>query len=206
MTVHDFSQDFVPILSLFVAAIGLLFIWLQIRAAVAAINVSANTLDQARAAFVQTTEWNRITSTYTFFDLNRNAEIERRLYEEGEKLGLRFDKELTKAEVAKIVEAPALFIAAKEFLNDFESYSAAYQIGALHKELAFQLLGTRISKEYLVFAPFVEYLREQFKDIGILHELEVTAHEWSDRLKKEDDERNAILKRLMVGVREAENL
>ena len=206
MTIHDLSQDIVPVLSLIVATIGLLLIWWQIRAAVTAINVSVDSLNQARAAFQQTTEWNRITSTYTFFDLDRNSQIEKRLYEAGAKIGLRFDKELTTEEISKIVETPALFLAAKDFLNDFESYCAAYRVGALHRELAFQLLGTRISKEYFVFAPFVEYLRNQFKDIGILHELEVTANEWSDRLKKEEDERAAVLKRLMVGVKETENL
>jgi hypothetical protein len=206
MNLHDFSQDIVPIISLIVATIGLLFIWLQIKAATAAINLNVESLKQAQKDFQQTSAWNKINSTYSYFNLERNSEIENRLYEAGAKEGLKFDRELTGAELQKVIATPSLFAAAKEWLNDFESYCAAYRIGALDKELAFRLLGTRISKEYLVFRHFIEYLRAQFKDIGILYEFETVASEWYDRLKKEESERSEVLKRSLEGARVHEKL
>jgi len=206
MNLHDFSHDIVPIISLIVATIGLLFIWLQIKAATDAINLNVESLKQAQKDFQQTSAWNKINSTYTFFNFERNTEIENRLYEAGAKEGLKFDKALTDTELQKVISTPPLFVAAKEWLNDFESYCAAYRIGALDKELAFQLLGTKASKEYLVFRPFIEYLRSQFKDIGILYEFETVASEWYDRLKKEENERSTVLKNMLAGTRVPENL
>ena len=204
MTLEIFTRDIVPIVGVLVAAIGLLFIWIQIKSATKSIELTSVSLKQASDALEHSSNWNKINSTYNFFDLERNSKIEEELYKAGERLGIKFDKELSKEELEILTKDSVGFIKAKEFLNDFESYCSVYQIGALDKELAYQMLGTRVAKEFRVFYPLVEHLRTRFDDLGILIELENTANEWASRLKSESDEIKAVIKN--IGVRENENL
>ncbi len=210
MTLQEFTRDVVPIIGVIVASIGLLLIWLQIKAAAKSITLTSESLSQASDSLKQTSNWNKITSTYNFFDLERNTRIEQDLYKAGEKLGIKFNKQLSTEEMKKLIGDSECFLKAKEFLNDFESYCSAYQVGALDKELAFEMLGTRITKEFRVFYPFVEHLRTRFGDMGILIELEQTANEWSAKL---DAENQAVQKAISdavkganIGVKEVNNL
>ena len=204
MTLEIFTRDIVPIVGVLVAAIGLFFIWIQIKSAVKSIEVSSSSLKQASDAVEHSSSWNKINSTYNFFNLERNSKIEEELYKAGERLGIKFDKELSQEELDILTADSICFLKAKEFLNDFESYCSAYQVGALDKELAYQMLGTRVAKEFRVFYPLVEHLRTRFDDLGILIELESTANEWASRLKSESDKIKAAIKN--IGVSENENL
>ena len=204
MTLEIFSRDFIPIIGVFVAAIGLIFVWWQIRSAAKSIELTSQSLMQASESLEHSSNWNKINSTYNFFDLDRNTKIEEELYTAGDRLKIKFDKELTPEELEKLTRDSVCFLKAKEFLNDFESYCAAYQIGALDKELAYQMLGTRVAKEFRVFYPLVEHLRNRFGDLGILIELENTANEWSARLKSESDAIKAVVNN--IGVKENEHL
>ena len=190
MTLQEISRDIVPIASLAIAFFGLLFIWIELKSA-------TKTMEQ-------TSNWNRINSTYTFFNLESNTRIERELYREGTRLGIKFMAELSGDELEKLWNDNDCFVLAKEFLNDFESLCAAYQVGALDKNLAFHMYGTRVVKEYSVFKPLIHRLRNRFKDQGILIEIERTANEWSERLEKENAEIEAA--RANVGAVNNENL
>lgn len=204
MTLEIFSRDFVPVISLVVAVVGLFFIWKQIKAATQSIQLTSASLEQASEALKHSSRWNKINSTYNFFDLERNSRIEEELYKAGKRLGIKFDKELSSEELKKLTADDICFLKAKEFLNDFESYCAAYQIGALDKELAYQMLGTRIAKEFRVFYPLVEHLRNRFNDLGILIEFQNTANEWNARLEEESEKIKSVINNF--GVKKKENL
>lgn len=186
MLLQIFARDIVPIISMVIAAVGLLFIWLQIRA--------------ATKAFRQSSRWQKISATYNFFSMERNSEIEKQLYPKAAEKGVKLNSRLSDEELELIVGDPELFLYSKNLLNDFESYCAAYRLGALDKELAFQLLGTRVTHCYGVFVPFVEYLRKAFKDPGVLYEFEATAREWAERLRDEEAKRVEILNLSQKGV------
>ena len=103
MTLQEFTRDVVPIIGVIVASIGLLLIWLQIKAAAKSITLTSESLSQASDSLKQTSNWNKITSTYNFFDLERNTRIEQDLYKAGEKLGIKFNKQLSTEEMKKLI-------------------------------------------------------------------------------------------------------
>lgn len=205
MNLHDFSQDVVPIIALIISVIGLFLVLIQIKSAVRAIQQTAESIKLAQIELKQTSAWNKVNSTYDRLKSDRNSEIERKLYSAGEARNIKFDKEISTNELDIIISNKDLFDTAKEWLNEFESYCAAYRVGALDKELAFQLHGTRISKELKVFRPLVNYLRNHFHDDGILFEFESVATDWADRLQNEENERNDALKTVMEKNRLTEN-
>lgn len=196
MTLHDFSQDVVPIVGTTVGLVGLIFVWIQLKTATEAITLTSKSLGQASASFGQTSNWNRINATYNFFDLARNSKIEAELYAEGKRLGITFEKQLSNKELDALVNDNVAFFKAKEFLNDFESYCVAYRSGVLDKDLAYQLLGTRLTKEYRVFSPFVRYLQTKFDDQGILSGFKDTSEEWHAKLKEEKEKITQVKKSL----------
>jgi len=190
MTLTEFSSDVMPIISGFIATIGMFFIWRQ--------------LQMATAAMERTSNWNKIHATYTFFDLERNTKIEKQLYDAGKKIEVRFLGTLTDEELDKLVKDNDTFVYAKEFLNDFETLCAAYQIGALDKKLAFHLHGTRVVKEFKVLHPFITWLRKKFNDEGILIEIQKTAKEWEKLLAEEQDDLEKL--REKVGAKSRQGL
>ncbi|MCD2452394.1 DUF4760 domain-containing protein [Methylicorpusculum oleiharenae] len=205
MNLHEFSQDVVPIITLVISVIGLFLVVIQIKSAVRAIQQTAESIKLAQIELKQTSAWNKVNSTYDRLRTDHNAEIERKLYSAGEAHNIKFNNKISTDELNIIVSNKELFNTAKEWLNEFESYCAAYRVGALDKELAFQLHGTRISKELSVFRPFINYLRNQFHDDGILFEFESVATDWADRLQKEEKERSDALRNVLDKNRLSEN-
>lgn len=179
MGLEVFSRDVLPIITFLLTAAGLYFIWKQMR-------IATHTLEQ-------NSSWNKIHATYNYFDLAENSRIERDLYEAGEKIGVKFSSSLSDEELGKLLADNYCFLYAKEFLNNFESLCAAYQIGALDKDLAFQMFSTRVVKEFTVLRPLINHLRTEFKDPAILIELQKTAIEWRKRLNQEKKAMEGIL-------------
>lgn len=189
MTLQEFSRDIVPIIGVIVTTTGLIFIWLQIRC--------------ATQATKQTSSWNSIISIYSFFNIEHNQKLRDRLYSEGKAIDVRFQYALTDEQIKKIRENDECFLNAKEYIKDFETLCAVYQLGALDPELVFSIFGPRVVNEFDVFKPLIDVLRKEKNDMGVMIEFERTALEWKEKINIEKEER---LKKLMsdTGIRRKE--
>ena len=165
MTLPEFSRDIVPILSLAVASLGLLslfMVWWQIR--------------EARL-------WNRVTTQSSLTSVRAMLDIDKTLEATFAPLAipvLNLSRPLTSEEVTTILKNAAAYAASNVFLSELEVLAAAANIGALDDEYVRSVHSGRVVTAFKVFCPFVDALRNESNDKRIYLELQRAALRWEE--------------------------
>lgn len=163
MTLHEFSQDVVPILQL----LSIAFLWWQIR---------------------QAARWGRLTSNYNFINAALSHDIHKSLLEAAKNLDIRLRGRrhaLTPDEVEILMGDDAAHAATIAYLNEFENVCTALKHKIADNDVAYDLHSLRVIGEWKVFEPFVRALRKHEKDDLVFIELEARATKWAMRAARE---------------------
>lgn len=176
MTLHEFSEDIVPIIQLGFAAFGLvslLLVWWQIR---------------------QTNRWNKLQFRQTFLSQHHyelEAQVIRAAKEAGVDLKAR-RAPLTNDEIAKIWSNDKAYDAVTSLLNDLEVICTAVNVGAADSDVAYELHSDRIVRGFHVYAPLIESFIKHHEDEALFSQLRLVAKKWKKRAQHEQEKRESL--------------
>lgn len=172
MTLEEFTRDVVPIISMILSTGALVFVGIQLRVATTSLK--------------QNSSWNKVHATYTFFDLQKNIQLEHKALSILEKQGIVIDGVITSEDALKVYLDRKMRVSLEIFLNDLECYAGAYQVGALDKEISYHLHSDRLVRKYERYLNYLLVYREQSGSNAGLLEFEKLALNWKESLKNED--------------------
>lgn len=160
MTLQEFSRDILPIFQFaltFLGLISLFLVWWQIR---------ENRL------------WNKLKSAHNFLDVELVKRLEAEVLSLTQPLGITVINGLSQGDIEKLKKSDASILAIKALLNDCENLCAAYQVGYIDRDLAYNVHSARILRLFKLFRVFIDHIRQTYEDEAIYIELEKTALEW----------------------------
>jgi hypothetical protein len=163
--------------------------------------IAAVSLYLAYRQFRATLRWNRINATFTYLPeavyLEREGAAANALQAIGVDL-YKQEKPLSAEAVMRILDDSQIFKNAKDFLNQFEDYAAAYRAHAIDRDHSYLLSASRFIRHYEIFRPLIDELRHQRKNPMYLREFEkLVTEDWLPRRtteikaadRKRDEER-----------------
>jgi len=168
MTLHEFSNDVVPVIQLIISIVGVTSIvlaWYQFRLSHKwnKLNAQHKMLANWPALELETSVW----------------EIYQRIKCQNGNIPIMTAKNMCEDNTKELVEI-------KTFLNKFEHICAAINVRSFDEDYAFSVHSARITNVYTRFSGFIQGAREFFNDSEIYIEIEKTAVKWM--IKKEENE------------------
>lgn len=136
--------------------------------------------------------WNRINATFTYLPEAVYIERERAAAEAMKTIGIDlYQQELPieRKTVDQIFNDSQVFKEAKDFLNMFETYAAAYKANAVDRDHSYGLNASQFIRYYVVFKPFIYELRSRRKNNKFWMKFErLVQKDWLERQEKEIEE------------------
>lgn len=177
MTLHEFSDDVIPMVQSFISLIGivgLFLVWYQIK---------------------MTNAWNKVNTQHSLLGDLPTEEQERRFAEIYRKYKQSDDAISIQAaeEIYKILDEDTCI---KYVLNKFEQLCAAINANTIDENYAYAVHAAKITAKFTLFENYVNYMRKINKDDEIYLELEKVATRWGARYKLEEMKRNNELLQL----------
>lgn len=163
MSLTEFTRDVVPILQLILMLLGLfsvILLWWQIR---------------------QNALWNKLHTHHEFSKDTTSPDRERVLNQAMRKFGMHADEDLSKEIVDRIFDDEETLLAVKNFLNDYEGFCAAVNVGIIDDAYAYGVDAYRTIRAYRRFGVFIEEVRRRIKNPESYLELEKVALKWERR-------------------------
>lgn len=178
MTLQEFSRDIVPILQLVIMSIGLvslIILWRQIK---------------------QASLWNKLRTQHDLWgclpDENLDKSVLKILRSKNQDENRKIPKELSE----NIYNDAEMFTTFKTYLNKYEQFSAAINVGAMDEDYAYRMHSARICYVYNTFENFIKILRERREEDEFYIELQRLASKWQKRTQKEKKRRESKIKKL----------
>jgi len=132
--------------------------------------------------------WNKLSATFTFFTNDTFVKIELPAAEMLKALGVdlyRRREPLDDTTVKAILEDPDKFKEIKAWLNLLEDYATAVHVGVLEPDSSFDLMADVIIRNFQIFKPIIDCIREEMNNIRVWIELEKLALKWETRQQRE---------------------
>lgn len=179
MTLHDFSADVVPILTMLISLagmIGLYLVWCQIK---------------------QTNSWNKINTQHTLLSDLPTEEQEKRFLEIYR--GYKSSSDVTSKEnAAEIYNDLDKHVCIKTVLNKYEHLCAAINAKTIDDDYAYSVHSARVIGIFKAFEQYIVLLRDKDKDLDIYLELEKVATLWLIRYHEEENKRQAQIQQFQA--------
>jgi Domain of unknown function (DUF4760) len=139
-------------------------------------------LRQGRDQLRQTLKWNRLTATYTLFNLARFSDCQRaatrRLIAYGYDL-VQETEPVPFSVVDSVCANQESLLDINDYLNLLEDYSAAVNAGMVDGDFAYQLMGAVITAHHRLLKPLIERTRRQTGELDCWIELTKLADKWT---------------------------
>jgi hypothetical protein len=139
-------------------------------------------LRQGREQLRQTLKWNRLTATFTLFNLPRFNEcrraVARRLMAYGYDL-VQQTEPMPSSVVESVRANQESMFDADDYLNLLEDYAAAVNVGMVDAAFAYQLMATVITRDHRLLKPLIERTRSVSGQPDCWIELTKLADKWT---------------------------
>ena len=178
MTLQEFSRDIVPILQLGIMSIGLvslIILWRQIK---------------------QASLWNKLRTQHDLWGCLPDENLDKSILEILRSKNQNESRKIPKDLSENIYNDAEMFTTIKTYLNKYEQFSAAINVGAMDEDYAYRLHSARICYVYTTFENFIKILRVRRKEDEFYIELQKLALKWRKRSQKEKQKRKSKIKKL----------
>ena len=169
MTLAEFTQEYVPIITLIIMFLGLgslILVWYQIRVS---------------------TKWNKLKEALSYLNNSNITEYEENLIKKT-KGKYKLNEELSTDSIDEIFESKELYFGVKKYLDEIEKISSAVNIGAFDYDFAYTTFSPKVIYNYKTFKNFITKIRSDNDDDNEIYvELEKLALDWETKYLKQKE-------------------
>ena len=178
--IAHFSHNVVPTFQLIVSVSGLvslLLVWYQIRLVA---------------------QWNKFNAHHNLLSYLPNEQLDKSVLDTLASHGCARDSEISKQVAALLYDENSSFVVLQAFLNKYEHFCSAINVGAVDEEHAYSLHSGRVIYVFCVYQEFITVVRQRRETDDPCSELQAVATRWAERKEKQ----KATLKNNIAKARE----
>lgn len=153
------------------------------------LSLAKDQLTLAREQLRLGVNWNKLSATFTFFNIETFTDRERVAAEKLSQLNVELYHQkgpLTPNVVESVLKDADYFREVKSFINFLEDYAAAVHTGVMDSEVSYQLMADLVTRYYEIFKPVIEARRDEIGNRRLWIEFEKLALVWEPRRVEEE--------------------